>query len=89
MKNRVIREALIFSTVAILGPIILLGGLGYILDRYFGTDKVFLFSGIGLAFVTTQLFMFRKVKEFSKISSSMAQKPEQTASGPSDETETT
>ncbi len=57
------------------------------LDNHFGTNKLYLFAGIGLAFVVTQMLMFRKVKEFSRISSAMAQKPEQVASGPSAETE--
>ncbi len=76
MKSQVLREALFFSTTAILGPILFLGGIGYMLDRKVGTDKLYLFIGIGLAFVMTQILMFRKVKEFSKISSSFEKKTE-------------
>lgn len=76
MKSQVFKQVLFFSITAILGPILLFGGIGYMLDRYFATNKLFLFLGIGLAFITTHIYMFRKVKEFSKISSSLDKKNE-------------
>ncbi len=77
MKSVILREALFFSGTAIFGPIFFLGGLGYFLDKYFGTSKVFLLSSIGLAFVLTQILMFRKVKEFNKISNAYVKEAEE------------
>jgi F0F1-type ATP synthase assembly protein I len=70
MKNMAVKQALFFGLSSILGPILFLGGLGYVLDKQFGTNKLFLFVGIGLAFVMTQFFMYRKVKEFSMVAQS-------------------
>lgn len=77
MKSVILREALFFSGTAIFGPIFFLGGVGYFLDNYFGTSKVFLLSSIGLAFVLTQILMFRKIKEFNKISNTYIKEAEE------------
>lgn len=87
MKSQVLREALFFSISAILGPILFFGGFGYILDKHFGTEKVFLISSLGFAFITTQLFMFRKVREFSKVSHTLGAEAEQKRSAESLEQE--
>lgn len=71
MKPKILREALLFSSTAILGPILFLGGIGYMLDKFFNTEKVFLLTSIGLAFVITQVLMFKKVREFSRTTNSL------------------
>ena len=65
-----------FNATAIFGPILLLGGLGYFLDKYFGTEKKFIFLGIGVAFILTNVLMFRKIKRFIKVSDEFLKKDE-------------
>jgi hypothetical protein len=80
MKSQIIRESLVFSSTAIFGPILLFGGIGYMVDKYAETGKIFLFVGLGLAFLTTQVLMLRKVKEFAQKSNTIiteaSKKPE-------------
>ena len=38
------------------------------LDKYFGTNKTFLFFAIATAFVLTNVLMFRKIMKFMKVS---------------------
>lgn len=38
------------------------------LDKYFGTNKTFLFFAIAAAFVLTNVLMFRKIMKFMKVS---------------------
>lgn len=78
MKNRTLRIdekstriALIVrvfyeSISAILFPLIIFGGGGWYMDRWLGTGRVFLFSGVALAFIATQVILFLKVKQFSR-----------------------
>jgi hypothetical protein len=68
MSGKILRQAVLFSSTAILGPILLFGGIGYILDNHFGTGKLFLLISIGLAFILTNILMLKKFREFSKIS---------------------
>ena len=68
MKNTILREAFLFNATAILGPVFFLGGAGYMLDRYFGTNKTFLFFAIATAFALTNILMFRKIMKFMKVS---------------------
>ncbi len=70
MKSNILIETLLFSTTCVLGPVLVLGGIGYLLDDYFGTDKVFLLSSVAVAFFVTQILMFKKLKQgYSKIAS--------------------
>ena len=51
MKSTILREAFLFNATAIIGPLLFLGGAGYLLDRYFGTNKKFVFFAIGTRYV--------------------------------------
>ncbi len=78
MKNRTLRIdekstriALIVrvfyeSISAILFPLVIFGGGGWYMDRWLGTGRVFLFSGVVVAFVITQIVLFMKVRQFSR-----------------------
>lgn len=57
-----------FNVTAILGPVFFLGGAGWLLDRHFGTNKKILFVAIAIAFVITNIMMFKKIMRFMKIS---------------------
>ncbi len=70
MKNKILAESIRFSITSILGPVLVLGGIGYALGSYFGKEKVFLLSAIAVSFIVTQILAFRKVsKGYSKIAS--------------------
>ena len=70
MKSKILVESLLFSATSVLGPVLVLGGIGYLLDSFFGTNKVFLLSSLAVAFVVTQILMFRKITHgYSTISS--------------------
>lgn len=70
MKGNILRQTLFFISTSVLGPILLFGGIGYILDSYFGTNKIFTLSAIGVAFIVTQVLMFNKIKKgYGEISS--------------------
>ena len=70
MKSKILAESLRFSVTSILGPILVFGGIGYFLDVYFGTEKVFLLSAIAVSFIVTQILAFIKVRKgYRKIAS--------------------
>jgi len=68
MKTSILREAMMFNLTAILGPVFFLGGSGWLLDKYFGTNKTFLFVAIAIAFAVTNFLMFKKIMHFMKVS---------------------
>lgn len=47
----------------IIGPLLLFGGLGYLLDIFFKTRPKLLIAGVFVAFVTTNILLFRKTRE--------------------------
>ena len=70
MKSKILAESLRFSITSILGPVLVLGGIGYALGSYFGKEKVFLLSAIAISFIVTQILTYRKLSRgYSTISS--------------------
>ena len=51
-----------YSSFSILGPLLLLGGIGFALDKYFNTYPRMLLIGLAIAFIFTNVLLFRKVK---------------------------
>ena len=51
-----------YTAASILGPLIVFGGGGYYIGTYFGGGKVFLFVGIGIAFIATNTLQFFKIR---------------------------
>lgn len=52
---------------AILGPLLILGGLGYFLDRKFSSGPLYLIIGVFLAFVTTNILLFKKLGQINHL----------------------
>lgn len=50
-----------YTSASIFGPLIIFGGLGYWLSKYFD-GKAFLFVGVGIAFVVTMILQFFKIR---------------------------
>ena len=56
-----------YETVgAIFLPLVVFAGGGWLLDRAFGEGRVFLFLGLAVAFIVTQILLFRKIQKFSR-----------------------
>lgn len=67
----------LYGGVSIFGPLLVLGGGGYFLGKYFQNGRLFLFIGIGLAFITTNILLYRRVAQIMKeIGKDLPSKPE-------------
>jgi len=69
MDKKSIREIIIASSLysigSILGPLLVFGGFGLILDRVFSTKPWGLLTSIFFAFVTTNILLFKKIKKIN------------------------
>ncbi len=67
----------LYTGGSVLGPLIIIGGLGFGLDIFFSTKPIFLIIGVLLAFVMTNVLIFRKLQKLNKqIEKEMAIKDE-------------
>jgi F0F1-type ATP synthase assembly protein I len=71
----------------IFGPLLVFGGLGYILDSFFDTSPTLLIVGVFVAFLTTNLLLFKKVTKLNSLMNSYGKKPQQNNSQPEDKLE--
>lgn len=55
-----------YSSASILGPMLGLGLVGYFVDKYFDSKPKFLLISIGIAFVVSNILLFKKRRFFSK-----------------------
>lgn len=62
----IFKQALLWNAASIVGPIVFFGGIGWLLDYFFHTGRVFLFVCIAIAFLATHILLFRKLKMYSK-----------------------
>lgn len=51
----------------IIGPLLLFGGLGYLLDNFFNTSPTLLIVGVFIAFISTNFLLFKKVKHINSL----------------------
>lgn len=65
-KFLILKQALLFNVTSIVGPVLVFGGIGWLLDSFFHTGRVFLFLSVAVAFVATHVLMFRKLQIYSK-----------------------
>ncbi len=54
-----------YNAASILGPLLFFGGLGFWLDTVFDSKPFILLVGIFVAFIATNIMMFRKIKSVS------------------------
>lgn len=64
----------------IFGPLLVFGGLGYILDSFFDTSPTLLIVGVFVAFLTSNLLLFKKVTKLNGLMNQYGKKPEQSSS---------
>lgn len=65
LKNFILATS-IYSGTSILGPIIVLGCVGYFLDLYFKTKPLMIFIALVLSFAITNILLFKKGIAISK-----------------------
>jgi len=59
-------SALIYNSVSILGPLLIFVVIGITLDKIFETKPKILLVCVLLAFVSTNILIFKKVKKLTK-----------------------
>ena len=62
----ILRQAFLFNATSIALPVVFFGGIGWLLDYFFHTGRIFLFLSVAVAFVATHILMFRKLQRYSK-----------------------
>ncbi len=71
MDKKAIREiamaSAMYSLGSIIGPLLAFGGLGLLLDRIFKTHPWLLLISILLAFITTNILLFKKIKKINQM----------------------
>lgn len=65
-----VRELLIasglYATSSIIGPLVIFGGTGLALDNVFGTGPWLLLGGVLIAFIMTNVLLFKKIMKLSR-----------------------
>lgn len=56
----------VYSSASIFGPLILIGGTGYLLDKLFKTKPIILIISIFIAFIITNILLFKKMQLLMK-----------------------
>lgn len=56
----------LYSSTSILGPLLIIGGIGYFLDKLLGTNPWLLIVGVFVAFIVTNFLLFKKVVTLNK-----------------------
>lgn len=56
-----------YTSASILGPLLVFGGFGYFLDSVFGKYPLWTLILLAVAFVFTNVLLFRKIKKISVI----------------------
>ncbi len=65
-QNKEIAKAMFwYISFSILGPLLVIGGIGYLVDRIFETRFALLFS-IFIAYLVSNVLMFKKLKRLNK-----------------------
>lgn len=63
-----------YTSGAIFGPLLVLGGLGYLIDSYFSTNPIGLVIGIFIAFLCTNFLLYKKVTKINNLVAMYSQK---------------
>lgn len=63
-----------YTSGSILGPLLLFGVLGYVLDGLLHTEPKLLVLGVVIAFIITNVLLFKKIKQLNKTIAKHGQK---------------
>lgn len=71
MDKKSVREIVVASAMyslgSILGPLLVIGGVGFILDRIFNTRPWILLISVLVAFIVTNVLLFKKIKKINQM----------------------
>lgn len=56
-----------YTSASIMGPLIIFGGTGYALDKFFGKYPFWTLILLGVAFIFTNILLFGKIKKLSAV----------------------
>ncbi len=63
--RQIIFSSAAYSLSSILGPLLILGVPAYFLDTFLGTKPVIMLVAVFIAFIMTNILLFKKVKKIS------------------------
>ena len=55
-----------YTSASIFAPLVLIGGIGLWLDKLLGTKPIILFISVFVAFITTNLLLYKKTKAITR-----------------------
>ncbi|MDD3711379.1 MAG: hypothetical protein PHP37_02150 [Patescibacteria group bacterium] len=64
-NKEIARAMVLYISFSVLGPLLVIGGIGYLVDRIFNTRFALLFS-IFVAYLVSNILMFKKLKKINK-----------------------
>jgi F0F1-type ATP synthase assembly protein I len=64
--KKFILSASLYGGASIFGPILVFVGTGYFLDKHFQTGRLFIFSGLAIAFIFTNVLLYRKAAQLTR-----------------------
>lgn len=56
-----------YISVCIIGPLLILGGIGWYLDKRFDSGPKILLLAVLIAFIITNILLFRQLKRINKL----------------------
>ena len=60
-KKKLVLYVGAYTSASILGPLLIFGTIGFILDRQFNTRPWLLILSVFIAFIVTNIFLYRKL----------------------------
>ncbi|MFA5644154.1 MAG: AtpZ/AtpI family protein [Patescibacteria group bacterium] len=64
-NKEIARAMFLYISFSVLGPLLVIGGIGYLIDRLFNTHFILILS-ILVAFIVSNVLMFKKLKKINK-----------------------
>ncbi len=55
-----------YTASSVFGPLLIFGGLGYLVDYFFDTKPIFIIIGVIVAFAVTNILIYKKINRLSK-----------------------
>lgn len=78
MDKKTVKEIILasatYSLGSIFGPLLVIGGIGLLLDRLFDTRPWILLSSVLVAFVFTNILLFKKIGKINQMMEDYRQK---------------
>ncbi|MFC1637975.1 AtpZ/AtpI family protein [Patescibacteria group bacterium] len=76
MKNfsGLVKGVAIYTSASIIGPLLVLGGIGLMLDQRFGTGPMWLLIFVGIAFIVTNIMLFKQVQKMTGMIDELGEK---------------